>query len=102
MSSALRRVVGRGKEEPRIVEEREYTIPLRRAWIAPRWKRTPRAVRIVRAFIQRHMKPERVVISPELNELMWSRGIKKPPRRVRVRAVKDEDGVVTVYPLEGG
>jgi len=102
MSSALRKVVGRGEGEPKIVEEREYTIPLRRAWIAPRWKRTPRAIRIVRAFIQRHMKAEKVVISPELNELIWARGIKKPPRRVRVKAVKDEEGVVTIYPLEGG
>ena len=100
-------------EEEEIVEERIYTIPLRRAWIAPRKKRAPRAVRIVKGFIQRHMKIEtgvkreeeeeegRLVISNEVNEKLWSRGIEKPPRNIRVRAVKDKEGVVTLYLAEG-
>ena len=99
-------------EEEEIVEERIYTIPLRRAWIAPRKKRAPRAMRIVKSFIQRHMKVEtevkgeeeeegRLVISNEVNEKLWSRGIEKPPRNIRVRAVKDKEGVVTLYLAEG-
>jgi len=88
-------------EEKRIVEERIYTIPLGRAWISPRNKRTPRAVRIVRSFIQRHMKPEDLILSNEVNERIWSRGIQKPPRRIRVRAAKDEEGTVTLYLVEG-
>ena len=103
---------GKEPEEEEIVEERIYTIPLRRAWIAPRKKRTPRAMRIVRGFVQRHMKVEpevkgeeeeegRLVISNEVNERLWSRGIEKPPRNIRVRAVKDKEGVVTLYLAEG-
>ena len=99
--------------EEEIVEERIFTIPLRRAWIAPRKKRTPRAVRIVRSYIQRHMKIEtgvkgeeeeeegRLVISNEVNEKLWSRGIEKPPRNIRVRAAKDKEGIVTLYLAEG-
>ncbi len=99
------------EEKPEIVDERLYTIPLSRAWIAPRRKRAPKAVRLVRSFIERHMKvgagPEeegeagRLVISNEVNEKIWSRGIQKPPRRVRVRAAKDVEGTVTVYLAEG-
>jgi len=103
---------GKKPEEEEIVEERIYTIPLRRAWIAPRKKRTPRAMRLVRSYIQRHMKVEpevkseeeeegRLVISNEVNERLWSRGIEKPPRNIRVRAVKDKEGVVTLYLAEG-
>ena len=100
-------------EEEEIVEERIYTIPLRRVWISPRKKRAPRAVRIVEGFIQRHMKVEtgtkadeeeeeaRLIISNEVNEKLWSRGIEKPPRNIRVRAVKDKEGTVTVYLAEG-
>jgi len=100
-------------EEEEIVEERIYTIPLRRAWISPRKKRAPRAVRIVKSFIQRHMKVEtgtevgeeeekgRLVISNEVNQKLWSRGIEKPPRNIRVRAVKDKEGTVTLYLAEG-
>jgi large subunit ribosomal protein L31e len=100
--------------EEEIVEERIYTIPLSRAWISPRKKRTPRAVRIVRSFVQKHMKIEtrakteeeeeeagRLVISDEVNKKLWSRGIEKPPRKIRVRAVKDKEGTVTLYLAEG-
>jgi large subunit ribosomal protein L31e len=87
--------------EEDIVEERIYTIPLRRVWISPRKKRVPRAVRLVRAFIQRHMKPEALIMSNEVNEKLWSRGIQKPPRKIRVRAVRDREGTVTLYLAEG-
>jgi len=97
-----------------IIEERFYTIPLGKAWIVPPNKRAPKAIRIIREFIKRHMKlearkeeeeveeePKKVIISNEVNEKVWSRGIEKPPRKIRVRAVKDKDGNVTVYLAEG-
>lgn len=97
-----RREIERREEiEEEIVEERIYTIPLRRAWISPRKKRTPRAVRLVKAFIQRHMKPEALVMSNEVNERLWRRSIEKPPRKIRVRAVRDKEGTVTLYLAEG-
>jgi len=40
------------------------------------------------------------VISQEVNEKIWSRGIEKPPRKIRVRVTKDKDGNVTVYLAE--
>jgi large subunit ribosomal protein L31e len=88
------------KPEKEGLEERIYTIPLRRAWIVSRRKRTPKAVKLVRDFVLRHMKAESIVISNDLNEELWSRGIQKPPRRIRVKAEKDKEGVVTVYPAE--
>jgi large subunit ribosomal protein L31e len=102
------------KAEEEIVEERFYTVPLGKAWIEPPNKRTSRAVRIVRGFITKHMKlearkegeaeeeePKRLIISNEVNEKMWERGIEKPPRKIRVRAAKDKEGNVTVYLAEG-
>ncbi len=87
--------------EEGIVEERVYVVPLRKAWVAPRGERAPKAIRILRRFIERHMKTESVIISNEVNEAVWRRGIEKPPRKIRVRALKDEDGNVTVK-LAGG
>ena len=100
------------KGEEEIVEEKVYTIPLSRAWISSHQKRAPRAIRLVKNFIQRHMKVkeetleegeegERVVISNEVNERIWSRGIQKPPRKIRVRAAKDKEGTITIYLAEG-
>ena len=78
------------------VLERIYTVPLGRAWIAPRYRRAEKAVTVLRTFVERHMKPSSVVIDTKVNEAIWSRGIEKPPRRIRVRMAKYDDGVVTV------
>jgi len=43
----------------------------------------------------------KLLISKEVNEKVWGRGIKKPPKKIRVRAAKDKDGNVTVYLAEG-
>ncbi len=101
------------KKEEEIVEERVYTIPLQKALIRPPKKRAPRAMQLVKIFITKHMKlavtvsedeeeeelPQ-LVVSQEVNEKIWDRGIEKPPRKIRVRAAKDRDGNVTVYLAE--
>ena len=77
-------------------EDRIYTVPLGRAWVVPRYRRAEKAVTILRKFVQRHMKPEEVVIEPAVNEAIWARGIKNPPRKIRVRLSKDDEGLITV------
>jgi large subunit ribosomal protein L31e len=97
--------------EDDIVEEKTYTIPLGKALIMPPRKRAPRAMRMIRAYIVKHMKiPSRaeeedeeapsVRITNEINECVWGRGIEKPPRKIRVRATKDREGNVTVHLVE--
>ncbi|MCK4474605.1 50S ribosomal protein L31e [Candidatus Bathyarchaeota archaeon] len=103
-------------EEEEFVEERIYTVPLRKAWIVPPNKRAPKAMRLIKAFVTKHMKLEagreeideeaeeeqrRLLISNEVNERIWRRGIEKPPRKVRIRAAKDKEGNVTVFLAEG-
>ena len=90
------------EEEEEIIDERIYTVPLRKAyWTGSRLRRANRSVRILRKFVERHMKPEELLIQPEVNEKIWARGMQKPPRRVRVRATKNADNLVRVYLAEG-
>ena len=84
------------EKQAEIELERLYTIPLRVVLKVPRWRRAARAIRFVRSFIARHMKSEAVKIDPKVSEYIWSRGAKKPPRRVKVKAIKYKDGVVKV------
>ncbi len=72
--------------------ERVYTIPLRKALRAPRTRRAKKAIKLVREFLERHMKGE-VKIGKSINESVWARGIQKPPGRIKVKAVK-KDGVI--------
>jgi len=90
------------EEEEEIIDERIYTVPLRKAyWTGSRLKRANRSVRILKEFVERHMKPEELLIQPEVNEEIWARGIQKPPRRLRIRATKNADNLVRVYLAEG-
>jgi large subunit ribosomal protein L31e len=82
--------------EPEIELDREYTVPLTRAWITARHQRTARAIRVLREYAVHHMKSSEVKIDPDLSEKLWSRGITKPPRRIKVRMTKDEDGLVRI------
>ncbi len=82
------------------VEERVYNVPLGGMLIAPIKKRTPRAIRILRSFVIRHMKPDRVIISEKVNAALWKRGIEGAPRHVRIRVAKGRDNVVTVHLAE--
>ena len=75
---------------------RVYTINLGKAWLTPEYKRTDRVVNMIREFAQKHMKSEEIKLDQDLNRQIWSRGKTNPPRRVRVKMAKDEDGVVTV------
>ncbi|MEM3040953.1 MAG: 50S ribosomal protein L31e [Nitrososphaerota archaeon] len=96
--------VEKRREEEDIVEERVYTVPFGRVWLVPRKRRSPKAMRVLKGFIQKHMKiaDDSLVISNEVNERIWSRGIEKPPRKIRIRAVKNKEGIVTVHLAEGG
>jgi large subunit ribosomal protein L31e len=85
--------------------EREYTIPLRHRWsIVPRYKRTNKAVKAVKEFLVRHMKIRdrdlnKIKLDRYLNEALWHRGIKNPPARIKVLAVKEGE-IVRVSAVE--
>ena len=76
------------------LKEQIYVIPLRDVQHTPRWERGKRAMKAVRDFLAQHMKSEAIKIDPSINEAVWARGSHKPPSRIRVRAMKFEDGQV--------
>jgi large subunit ribosomal protein L31e len=80
--------------------ERVYVIPLRKVKNVPRTIRSPRAIRYIKEFIKRHMKTEDIKLDASVNEKIWERGIQKIPPKIKVKAVKDEDGSVAVTLVE--
>jgi large subunit ribosomal protein L31e len=79
-------------------EERIITVPLRVVRTVPRTKRAPRAIKAIREHVVRHLKAktEDVWIDPQINEILWARGIEQPPKRIRVKVIKFEDELVEV------
>ncbi len=81
-----------------MAEERIYTIPLRDAYKAPRPVRSRKSIKYLKDYLKKHLKTEEFVIGPGLNHEIWSRGIKKPPRKVKVVVLKkDEKFVVELF-----
>ncbi|WP_135534978.1 MULTISPECIES: 50S ribosomal protein L31e [Halostella] len=76
-------------------EERVVTVPLRDAKAEAKHKRADKAMTIVREHLAQHfsVEEEDVRLDPSINEAVWSRGRKKPPSKLRVRAARfDEEG----------
>ncbi|MCW8965092.1 MAG: 50S ribosomal protein L31e [Candidatus Pacearchaeota archaeon] len=77
--------------------EREYVIPLReKCRPVARYKKTNKAIKSVKEFLARHMKIRdrdlnKIKLDIHLNEFLWARGIKNPPHKVKVKAVKEGD-----------
>lgn len=77
--------------------EREYVIPLReKCRPVPRYKKTNKAVKSVKEFLVKHMQIRdrdlnKIKIDRYLNEALWFRGIRSPPSKIKVKAIKEGD-----------
>jgi large subunit ribosomal protein L31e len=78
------------------MEEKIFTVNLKKEFMKnARWKRSSRASREIRRFLERNMKSENVKIDSSINKAIWVSGDQKPPKKLKIRAVKDDDGKVT-------
>lgn len=75
---------------------RIYTVNLAKAWDTPKYRRTDRVINIIKEFTERHMQTNKVKIDQDLNRHIWSRGKRNPPRRIRLRMIKEDDDTVVV------
>ena len=75
---------------------RIYTVNLAKAWDTPKYRRTDRVINIIKEFTQRHMQTDKVKIDQDLNRHIWSRGKTNPPRKIRLRMIKEDDDTVVV------
>jgi large subunit ribosomal protein L31e len=88
--------------------ERVFTVPLTVTRHVPRTKRAPRAIKEIKEYVRKHMTEKGtageddeslkkdVWVDNKLNEKLWANGIEHPPSRVRVKAIRFEDGLIEV------
>jgi len=81
--------------------ERVYTVNLGKVLLSPDNQRAKRAVNMIKEFARHHMKIEQIKLEEDVSHLLWSRGIKHPPRKIRVRMTKTDEGYVLVSIYEG-
>ena len=80
--------------------ERVYTINLGKVLLSPNNQRAKRAINMVKEFARHHMKNEQIKIEEDLSHQIWKRGIKHPPRKIRVKMTKTDEGFILVSPYE--
>ena len=76
--------------------ERVYTINLGKALLSQSQHRAVRAINMIKEFARHHMKVEEIKIEEELAHQVWAKGIRSPPRKIRVRMSKTDEGFVLV------
>ena len=76
--------------------ERVYTIPLGKVKLSQSQHRAVRAINMIKEFARHHMKVEEIKIEEDLSHLIWSKGVRNPPRKVRVRLSKTDEGYILV------
>jgi large subunit ribosomal protein L31e len=74
--------------------ERIYTINLGKVLLSPKNQRAKRAINMIREFATKHMKSENIKIEEEVSHIIWTRGIRHPPRKIRVKITKDDGNVI--------
>ncbi|QDI89365.1 50S ribosomal protein L31 [Candidatus Nitrosopumilus sp. SW] len=80
--------------------ERVYTIPLGKVLLSQSQHRAVRAINMIKEFARHHMKVEDIKIEEDLAHQIWAKGIRSPPRKIRVRMSKTDEGYVLVSPYE--
>ena len=81
--------------------ERVYTIPLGKVLLSQSQHRAVRAINMIREFARKHMKTQEIKIDEEVAHLIWSKGVRSPPRKIRVRLTKTDDGFILVSNYDG-
>jgi len=80
--------------------ERVYTIPLGKVLLSPNTHRAVRAINMIKEFARRHMKTYSVKIDEEISHIIWARGVRSPPRKIRVKMTKTDEGHILVSPYQ--
>jgi large subunit ribosomal protein L31e len=77
-----------------MADETIYTIPLGCIYSTkPDYRRSNKAVAEIKAYLKKHTKSD-VIITQALNQAVWDKGNKKPPRKIQVKVTKQDDKVI--------
>ncbi|MFP3191089.1 MAG: 50S ribosomal protein L31e [Thermoproteota archaeon] len=88
------------EEGEKVKEEKVITINLRNSKKAPQLKRAKRAINELKNRIAQYTKLNEVIIHNNVNMIVWQRGAKKPPSRIKVRLVLTDKNKALVLPLQ--
>ena len=66
----------------------------------PNWRRGKNSTTKLKEILRKRTKVENVKIDKKLNERIWSRGIRKPSTKLRIKIVKIDDNSIRAELVE--
>jgi large subunit ribosomal protein L31e len=55
---------------------------------------------MIKEFARHHMKTHEIKIDEEISHIIWARGVRSPPRKIRVLMTKTDEGHILVSPYQ--
>ena len=84
-----------------MADEKILTLNLRKKMLkVAEWKRGKYYSRLLRKMLEKKLKTDKIKIDGKVNEKFWKRGTENPPAKIRVKSVKQDDGVVKIELME--
>ncbi len=80
--------------------DRVYTINLGKVLLTADNRRAKRAINMIREFARHHMGVSEVKIDMDVSRIIWNRGIRHPPRKIRVHMHKTDEGSILISKYE--
>jgi len=77
-------------------KEKKITINLTKVCAKPMTKRTRAGIFLLKAKVRKETRAEEIMLSNQVNEAIWARGMYKCPRKITVKVVND-NGNARVY-----
>ena len=81
------------------VEEKIITISVKDAWKAPRCDRAMTVAKVLKKLLKKNLKRDDVKLDMSLNELIWAKGMRSPPNKIKVK-VKLTKSSAIAFPAE--
>ena len=80
------------EEKKENIEEYHIKVNIRK-WIirTPLYRRAKKAAKVLKQILKVRYKANDVKLSIKLNNYIWSRGIKKPPTKYKLRIIKKDN-----------
>jgi ribosomal protein L31E len=83
-------------------EEKQFVVSFSSLFKAPKPKRAPRAIMLIKRFVFKHLRVAagNTKISQALNEAVWASGREHIPRKLEVKVVKEGEKARVFLPNE--
>lgn len=78
-------------QESDSMDKKIYNVNLRKVRGFSRAEKAEKSIYLLKEFVKKHAKVEKIWISPNVNEFIWVNGMRNPPKEITIQLIVDND-----------